>query len=223
MTPSPRLPLAVDHVLFDLDGTLTDPKPGITGSVQEALRLLGYPVPPADDLVWMIGPPLRASFARLLGSDGLADEGVRLYRQSYGDIGLLRNAVIPGIPELLDALVAGGFVLHVATSKPRDYARRILEHFELADRFRSIHGSEFDGTRTDKAELIRYLVIEERIDPAAAVMIGDREHDANGAHAAGMPALGVRWGYGSDDELKAAGMLLLADHPRDLAAALRRR
>lgn len=211
------LQLSVSTAVFDLDGTLTDPKPGITRSVQYALEKLGRPVGDADDLLWMIGPPLRQSFVALLGSEAEADEAVRLYRERYGVTGLFENEVIAGIPALLDGLADAGIRLFVATSKPRVFAERILAHFGLADRFASIHGSEFDGTRTDKRDLLRHVVASEGIAAPAAVMIGDREHDAIGAREVGMPAIGVRWGYGSDEELLAAGVVALVDTPADIA------
>ncbi len=216
------LPKPPTAVIFDLDGTLTDPKPGITGCVRDALGRLGVPVPDADALDWVIGPPLRQSFLTLTGSEAMADEGVRLYRERYGVTGLFENAVIPGIPALLAGLESHGIALYVATSKPRDYARRILDHFGLAGAFRAIHGSEFDGTRSDKRDLLRHVVEAEGVRAGTSVMIGDREHDVIGAGVVGIRTIGVRWGYGSDHELREAGAAALVDHPRDIAALLLR-
>jgi phosphoglycolate phosphatase len=126
----------MDNIYFDLDGTLTDPKPGITRSIQYALRKLDRPVPSEDDLTWCIGPPLRASFATLLGDDSLADRGVALYRERFADIGLYENAVYPDIEQVLAELARPGRRLFVATSKPAVYAKRIVEHFNLARHFR---------------------------------------------------------------------------------------
>ena len=207
-------------VIFDLDGTLTDPKPGITRSFQVALAGLGLTPPSADDLEWVIGPPLRQSFVKILGSETEAGRAVALYRERYGTIGLFENEVIAGIPELLDRLRADGRRLFVATSKVRAYAVRILEHFRLAASFEGVYGSEFDGTRSDKRELLRYLFATEELDPRDSVIVGDREHDANGAAAVGMAAIGVRWGYGSDAELLAAGVAAIAGTPAELAAIL---
>ncbi len=224
MIRSPQLraatPTTVSTVLFDLDGTLTDPKEGITKSVQYALQALGRPVPPMEDLLWTIGPPLRWNFVKLLGSDALADEGVRLYRERFAQVGLFENAVIDGIPALLDRLLAQGRTLYVATSKPHVFAKRILDHFGLSDRFVAIYGSELDGTRADKRDLIAWILAKERFDAAHAVMIGDREHDVIGARSSGIATVGVRWGYGSDTELLDAGAAWLVDRPDEIGALL---
>ncbi len=216
------LPRVPETIVFDLDGTLTDPKPGITGCVRHALERLGLEPPPAEALHWVIGPPLRQSFVTLTGSEDLADEAVRLYRERYGVTGLFENEVIAGVPALLDALSSSGATLFVATSKPWPFARRILEHFDLAGRFRTIHGSEFDGTRADKRDLLRHVAAAEGLDPARSVMIGDREHDVHGAAAAGIRTIGVRWGYGDDGELLDAGASALVDTPDEIAAILLR-
>jgi phosphoglycolate phosphatase len=218
--PPRALPARPGTVIFDLDGTLTDPKPGITRSVQDAMIRLGRPAPSADDLEWVIGPPLRQSFVRLLGSEAEADRGVALYRERYGTVGLFENEVIAGIPALVDRLRADGRRLFVATSKVRVFAQRILEHFGLATPFERIYGSELDGTNADKRDLLRAVFAAETLDPADAVIIGDREHDVLGGAAVGMAAIGVRWGYGSDEELLGAGVAAIADTPEDLGTLL---
>jgi phosphoglycolate phosphatase len=206
--------------LFDLDGTLTDPKIGITRSIQFALERLGRPVPETDALTWMIGPPLLASFATLLGSDAQAVEALRLYRVRFSDVGLFENEVYPGIPDLLARLRGRDMRLFVATSKPHVFARRIVEHFGLSRFFERVYGSELDNRNADKRDLLRHLVATEGFDPAEAVMIGDREHDAIGARAVGMPAIGVTWGYGSREELLAAGVIRLVDRPDEFDEAV---
>jgi len=207
--------------LFDLDGTLTDPKAGITRSVQYALERLGRPVPEADALTWMIGPPLIAGFTELLGGPEDAPEAVRLYRERFSDVGLFENEVYAGIPALLARLRDEGVRLFVATSKPHVYARRIVEHFGLAPFFREIYGSELDNRNTDKRDLIRHILAQEGFDPAGAVMIGDRKHDAVGARTNGLAAIGVTWGYGSRQELQEAGVTCLVDDPGALDAPIR--
>ncbi len=202
--------------LFDLDGTLTNPKTGITRSVQYALERLGRPVPHADDLTWMIGPPLVASFTELLGSPAEVPEAVRLYRERYGDVGLFENEVYAGIPALLQNLQDRGIRLYLATSKPHVFARQILDHFELSRFFIEIYGSELDNRNADKRDLIRHILDQERFDPARAVMIGDRKHDAIGAKANGIATIGVTWGYGSREELLDAGAACLVDAPHEL-------
>jgi phosphoglycolate phosphatase len=199
---------------FDLDGTLTDPKPGITRCIQYALERLGFPVPAEDDLIWCIGPPLHASMKKFVGTDELAHRAVELYRERFRDVGLYENEVYAGIEETLAKVAGGGRRLFVATSKPRVYADRIVEHFGLGRHFEHIFGSELDGTRTDKADLLAYALTEARVDPARAIMIGDRSHDVVGARKNGMKAIGVLYGYGSLAELTDAGAdYLCAAHP----------
>jgi phosphoglycolate phosphatase len=204
--------------LFDLDGTLTDPVIGITRSVQYALEKLGRPVPEADALRWMIGPPLLASFAKILGDERAALDALRFYRERFSDVGLFENEVYAGIPALLTRLTAGGVRLFVATSKPHVFARRILAHFDLLRFFAAVHGSELDNRNADKRDLLAHVLATEGIDPTTAVMIGDREHDALGARANGIAAIGVTWGYGSREELLAAGVTCLVDSPDELDA-----
>jgi phosphoglycolate phosphatase len=200
--------------LFDLDGTLTDPKTGITRSVQYALERLGRPIPEADELTWMIGPPLIAGFTKLLGSPAEVPEAVRFYRERYSDVGLFENEVYAGIPPLLQNLQEQGIRLFVATSKLHVFARRILDHFDLSRFFIEIYGSELDNRNADKSDLIRHILDRERFDPARTIMIGDREHDAIGAKANGIASIGVTWGYGSRQELLAAEVTCLVDEPR---------
>lgn len=199
--------------LFDLDGTLTDPKAGITRSVQYALERLGRPIPEADTLTWMIGPPLVAGFTELLGGPEDVPEAVRLYRERYSDVGLFENEVYEGIPALLGSLCDEGVRLFLATSKLHAYARRILDHFGLTPFFDEVYGSEPDNRNADKRDLIRHILERERFDPAKAVMIGDRMHDAIGARTNGIAAIGITWGYGSRQELLNAGVACLVDAP----------
>ncbi|MBR1217914.1 HAD family hydrolase [Bradyrhizobium sp. U87765 SZCCT0131] len=206
----------MDTIFFDLDGTLTDPKPGITRSIQYALRKLDRPVPSEDDLTWCIGPPLRASFVTLLGGEEFADRGVELYRERFADTGLYENAVYPGIEATLSALQATGLTLFVATSKPRVFAERIIDHFALRGYFTRVFGSELDGTRVDKGHLLAYALAETGVDPARAVMIGDRSHDVVGAAKNGLRAIGVTYGYGSASELTGAGAASLCASPEDV-------
>jgi phosphoglycolate phosphatase len=196
----------MDAIYFDLDGTLTDPKPGITRSIQYALQKLGHhTVPTEDELTWCIGPPLRASFAKILGADDHADRAVSLYRERFSDVGLYENGVYDGIGEVLTTLSQSGQRLFVATSKPHVFATRIVEHFGLRHHFEHVFGSELDGTRVDKSDLLQYALKIAAVDPAKTVMIGDRSHDMVGAGNNGMKRIGVLYGYGSKDELIGAG------------------
>ena len=207
-------------LFFDLDGTLTDPKPGITGCIQYALERLGRPVPSQDELEWAIGPPLIENFTRLVGAQE-APRGVALYRERFGDVGLFENEVYDGIPEVLDALRSSGARLHVASSKPHVYVTRILDHFGLSDRFEAVFGSELDGTRNDKRDLLAWALPQAAASPEASVMIGDRGHDGRGALHNGLRFVGVLYGYGSEPELRDAGAHRLAGSPRDLPSVLR--
>ncbi|WP_092141687.1 HAD family hydrolase [Bradyrhizobium sp. NFR13] len=205
----------MDTVFFDLDGTLTDPKIGITGSIQYALGKMGLPVPTQDELTWCIGPPLRASFVALLGGED-ADRGVELYRERFGTIGLFENTLYPGIADTLTAVTAPGRRLFVATSKPHVFADRIIDHFGLRKYFTRVFGSELDGTRVDKSDLLRYALDETAADPARAIMIGDRKHDIIGAANNGIPGIGVLYGYGGREELTSAGARHLVASPAEI-------
>lgn len=204
-------------ILIDLDGTLIDPKLGIVGSFQFALERLGHPVPPAEELHWVIGPPLRVSFPKLLGTPDRTEEAVALYRQNYLGGAMYDAVVYDGIPGALDALRDAGCRLFVATAKPHYYARPIIEHFDLARHFAGIHGPELDGTRDHKHDLIAHIVTSANVRPESAIMIGDREHDVLAAARNGMRAIGATWGYGSVDELTAAGAAALCASPAGLA------
>ncbi len=211
----------MDAIYFDLDGTLTDPKPGITRSIQYALQKLGRPViPTEDELTWCIGPPLRASFAKILGGEGDADRAVSLYRERFADIGLFENAVYDGISEVLTALSQSGQRLFVATSKPHVFATRIVEHFGLRHHFEHVFGSELDGTRVDKSDLLAYALKIAAVDPAKTLMIGDRSHDMVGAGNNGMKGIGVIYGYGSRDELIGAGALHVCATPQAIPGCI---
>lgn len=211
------------HLLFDLDGTLTDSRPGIITSIRHALSENGLPVPDADDLDWCIGPPILESFRKLVGPDAsqeLFDRTITSYRERYGSIGLFENSVYPEISETLTLLRAEGHTLHIATSKAECFAQPIVRHFGLEANFLSINGSGLDGTRANKAELIAYILQLYRIPANDAVMIGDREHDMLGAGKNGIPAIGVLWGYGSGGELMASGATATVRTPRLLPEAL---
>lgn len=205
-------------ILFDLDGTLTDPWEGITKSIQYALKKLKKPVPDSEELRWCIGPPLIESLKRLIGDNGPArvQEALLIYRERFSKIGKFENEVYDGIPEALSILNEKGFVLFVATSKPKVYAIDIVEHFDLAPFFNRIYGSELNGDRVDKTELISHILINEAIDKETAVMVGDRSHDIIGAKNNGLATIGVTYGYGTQEELVTAGADHLASSPSDI-------
>lgn len=212
------------HVLFDVDGTLTDPFEGITRCIDHALAELGAPQPPRSELAWCIGPPLRRSFATLLGAgrEGDVERAMTLYRERFADTGLYENTLYPGVPAALAGFREQGARLFVATSKPHVYAERILDHFGLATFFEAIHGAELDGSRSEKHEVIGWLMQQQRIDSRDCVMVGDRHHDIAGASANAIPAIGVLWGYGSEAELTSAGARALCSHPQGLVTCVAR-
>ncbi|OFZ26715.1 MAG: hypothetical protein A2381_17135 [Bdellovibrionales bacterium RIFOXYB1_FULL_37_110] len=188
------------NILFDLDGTLTDPKVGITKSISYALNILKLPVP--DNLDWCIGPPLQNSFAQLLGASNpaLVQPALKLYRERFVEKGMYENEVYPGIEDFLEKLTDIKFKMYVATSKPEVYAKKIIKHFNLEKYFAGVYGSELSGKDCDKAVIISNVLEYEKISNFKAVMIGDRSHDLIGAKANGMDAIGVLWGYGSKEE-----------------------
>ena len=179
-----------DVILFDLDGTLTDSAPGILNSVRYACRKLGLPIPGEETLRRFLGPPLIASFRELMGLDAAdADRAVSAFREYFPTKGLFENEVYPGVPALLADLKAAGKTVILATSKPEAFARRIMEHFELEQNSGLSCSAKLDAHRTDK----------------------DREHDVLGAKKNGLPCIGAVYGYGTAEELPAAGAAALAD------------
>ena len=192
------------NVLFDLDGTLTDPREGITRSIQFGLSKMGIDEPDLTSLEHFIGPPLLQQFMATYGFDeAQAWEAMGFYRERFAVTGLYENHVFDGVPQLLEELQGQGRQLFIATSKPHVYAREIARHFDFAKHFKVIYGSELDGTRTNKVELIRHLLDKEGLDPAQTLMIGDRKHDLIGARSNGLQAVAVGYGFGSQEELMA--------------------
>lgn len=211
-----------DIILFDLDGTLTDSAPGILNSVRYACRKLGLELPAEATLRKFLGPPLIDSFRTLVGlSDAEADRAVSAFREYFPTKGIFENEVYPGIPALLADLKAAGKTVVIATSKPEDFAKRIMEHFDLARYCDFVCGATMDETRTDKAEVIAYALETAGItDKSRVVMVGDREHDVIGAKKNGLPCVGAVYGYGSAEELTAAGADALAETVEELHTIL---
>lgn len=202
-----------DVILFDLDGTLTDPGIGITNSVAYALEKLGIPVPQREALYPFIGPPLLESFQRFYGlSLDAAREAVTFYRAYFADRGMFENRVYDGVEGVLAALKAAGKRLAVATSKPEVFARQILDHFGLTAYFSDIAGASLDESRIRKDQVIAYALETCQLPAGAkAIMAGDREHDILGAKQHGLDSIGVLYGYGSYEELKNAGATYLVE------------
>ena len=202
------------HIFFDLDGTLTDPAPGITNSFIHALKYYGLPIPSYEDLCKLIGPPLPYSFETTFGfPHDKAMEAVTKYREYFAAKGLCENKVYDKIPELLQQLCDKGFHLSIATSKPEEYSIKIAEHFGLAKYFDHICGSLMDETRSKKSEVIAYAMQTNGLasdDSSRILMIGDRFHDIEGAKANNIKTCGVLYGYGTRAELEQAGADFIA-------------
>ena len=206
------------HIYFDLDGTLTDPYEGITRCILYALDELGFPHPDDDYLYSCIGPPLWETFPQLVGEE-LTRKAVDLYRERFIDVGWKENVPYEGIHDALESIAAGGQMLFVATAKPHMHAARIVEYFGMGDFFHNVYGSELDGTRAMKTELLRFAM-ERNPGDAERIMIGDRKHDLAGAVANEMKPIGVAWGYGSTEELSKAGASSIARTPAELPSLL---
>lgn len=205
------------YVLFDLDGTLTDPGEGITNSVMYALNKLGIAESDRAKLYKFIGPPLVDSFKEFYGfSDEKAWQGVELYREYFGDKGIYENRVYDGMYKVLDELKANGVRLYVATSKPTFYTNKILDKFNLTKYFELVSGSAMDEKNSDKATIIKYAVDTANIPRDKALMIGDRKFDILGAKANNMDSVGVLFGYGSKDELVGVDATYIVDSPEEL-------
>lgn len=201
------------HIFFDLDGTLTDSAPGILNSLRHAFA--GFGLAPSEAILRSyIGPPLRESFARHFSSPADVEKAVKLYREYFSERGLFENAVYPGACEMLRRLSSQAR-LYLATSKPEVFALRIMDHFGLSPFFTGIHGAELNGSRHDKADVLRHALASHDVPTTDAVMVGDRRHDVEGAHIVGLPCVGVAYGYGGRAELEAAGADAVAD---DMAA-----
>lgn len=221
MVDSTQKPLTL---FFDLDGTLSDPSDGITRCIQHALQRLGRPYPPKSELQHYIGPPLRWTFPRLLGTDdaSLVDAAIGYYRERYETVGLFENEVYPGIPELLQRLQGAGFPLYVVTSKPTVYSDRIVRHFGLDRFFLKVYGPELDGRFDEKRELVEFILREHRLEPGRTVMIGDRARDVESGRTNGTRTIGVTYGFGSVEEITAAGPDAICHRPEDIRPAVLR-
>ncbi|MDR6628913.1 phosphoglycolate phosphatase [Acinetobacter lwoffii] len=197
----------IKNILIDLDGTLTDPKVGITTSARYGLEKIGHPISDEINIDWIIGPPLKASLAKILNVEAdhvLAEQALMGYRERFAVKGLYENHVFEGVAETLAELKRRGYRLFVATAKPTVYAEQILEHFDLAQYFTDIYGSELNGDRTNKAELIQYILAQQQLQADQCMMVGDREHDIFGARHNGIETIAVSYGYGSQEELEVA-------------------
>ena len=211
-------------ILLDLDGTLTDPKEGITKSVQHALQAYGINEQDLDKLCPFIGPPLSDSFKEYYGfSEAQAREAIGYFHEYFTKQGMFENKVYPGITHLLKKCREQGKKVILATSKPQIYAKQILKHFELAEYFDDIQGSSMDGSKIHKEDVIQSALSDNQItDMQEVLMIGDRKHDVLGSGKFGISCVGVLYGYGSREELETCGAKWNVDTVEDLAAYLQR-
>lgn len=212
-----------DHtLLFDLDGTLTNPRAGFLASLHFALGELGEEIPPEEELIRFIGPPLRQTMGVLLENPdtGRIEEGVTLYRQHLDAGSKFEAEVIEGIPEVLEHFCQRGFDLFVCTGKPECVAGEIIDHFDLGQFFKTVYGAKLDGLHADKADLIEHIWVSEGIDSPEGVMIGDTVFDIRAGKTHGLSSIGVAWGFGETEDLVEAGSDRMVDHPSELIEAI---
>lgn len=202
-------------VLLDLDGTLSDSKPGIAACFRHMLADLGHDPEVAGDLSWAVGPPIATSIGRLLAGygDDRIEHGTAIYRAHYSAVAIYDCSVFPGVESMLAALRDAGTPLFVATSKRRDFAERVMLHLGLTSFVRRIYGAEPGGGLDEKHDLLAHILRTEALDPATTVMVGDRLHDIHAAKANALRSIGVLWGYGGAEELTRAGADHLAEAP----------
>ena len=197
--------MVFDAVLFDLDGTITDPAEGIVASFRHALETVGYPADPGVDLTWAIGPPIRESFGLCGLPDALHTDAIAAFRERHLAVGLFEATLVPGMVEVLDALVTEGTVLGLATAKPHAQALTTLEHFSLRDRFKVVGAAYSEGVANPKELIVADALDQLGLGPAAAVaMVGDRVHDVVGGRSNGCRTVSVTWGYAQPGELERA-------------------
>jgi phosphoglycolate phosphatase len=209
-------------VLLDLDGTLSNSRPGIAACFQQTLRRLGHDPERSGDLTWAVGPPIAVSLQRLLApfGDGRVDAALTIYRECYSTTGIYDCAVYPGVTAMLDELRADGFVMCIATSKRRDFADRVIDYLGLRGYVRNVYGAEPGGGLDRKQDLLAHILVTEHFDAATCVMLGDRLHDIEAAKANTIRSIGALWGYGGQVELEQAGADAIAVTPGDVPRLL---
>lgn len=209
------------YILFDLDGTLTDPYEGITKSVQYSLRPFGIEAK-QEELTKFIGPPMRDSYRDYYGlNPEQTQAAIAKYRERFQEVGLYENELYDGICEMLQALKNDGRILAVASSKPQVFVERILDYFHITEPFTCICGSYLDGRRTEKVEVVEAVIEMLHIqDRSEALLVGDRIHDVVGAKKAGIECVGAAYGYGGRQELEEAGAVAVADTVAELQELL---
>jgi phosphoglycolate phosphatase len=215
----------VKNILFDLDGTLTDPLEGITKCLRYSLECLGEPCPPDNELASYIGPPLRHTFAAICTSTDSAylDNAVALYRERYSTVGLYESKVHVGVREMLVELRSSSYNMFVATSKPEVYAKRILRYFSLDSFFAGVYGNDLSGRLDNKVDLVSELITQYRLVKPETIIVGDRKYDVVAGRMNGISSLGVTYGYGSREELESAGVDFLCASPLEIITCIENR
>lgn len=209
-------------VLLDLDGTLSNSRPGIAGCFRYMLTELGHDPAKAGDLTWAVGPPIGVSIAQLLAryGDDRVDRGLAIYREHYSAVAIYECMVYPGVLDTLSAMRDAGHVMCIATSKRRDFAERVIDHLDLRSYVRAVYGAEPGGGLDHKDDLLAHILGREGFSPAETVMLGDRLHDIEAARANRLRSIGAAWGYGGRAELEAAGADMIAETPQAVPALL---
>jgi phosphoglycolate phosphatase len=204
-----------DVVLLDLDGTLSDSRPGISACFRFTLSELGHDPAKSGDLSWAVGPPIAVSIARLLAQfdDDRVEQGLKIYRERYSSVGIYECSIFPGVVEMLMTLQGAGCLMHVATSKRRDFADRVIDYLALRSYVGSVYGAVPGGGLDEKQDLIAHIIQHEGLTASRTIMLGDRLHDIRAARYNNMRGVGALWGYGGLQELKDAGADMIADAP----------
>jgi phosphoglycolate phosphatase len=212
----------ISNIFFDLDGTLTDSKEGIVKCLHYSMNKLGRPLPDTLEVNDFLGPSLRVTFKKLLGSDDkvLIEKAVSIYRERFSTVGLFENKVYPGIPEMLSVLHQNSRRLYVVTSKMKLYADRIIDHFQISPLFIGVFGSEWEGRFDDKADLIKFLMSDLKLAAGETIMIGDRREDIAAGKANGIKTMGVTYGYGSQREIMDAAPDFVCNSPQEIQKLL---
>lgn len=208
-------------VLWDLDGTVLASKRGVFRSIAYALEKLLLPMPSEEELLAFLGPPLSEGFPKVCHvPEALVEDAIRLYREYYNSGGKFEAEIFDGVPDVLRTLKAVGVSCYITTSKPRVFAKQILDHFGVLELFDGIYGSELDGSRSRKDEVLRYCMEQQNLNAQDVILVGDRRYDVNGAAELSIPCVGVLFGYGSREELEKAGATYIVENADELKALL---
>ncbi len=206
------------NILFDLDGTIINSEEGITKCIRYVLDFWGIKQPPQEELLCFIGPPLKEQFQKLYGfEEEKALQSVAKYRERFDREGIFECELYPGIRELIKDLKEKGFRLAVASSKPEVACKRIIGHFHLEPYFDGVFGAALDGKISSKVQVLEYLFQENGMKREDTILIGDTKFDVLGAKAAGIPCIGVTYGFGTAEELKSAGAAAVCGSTKEVA------